>query len=130
MRITGTEATEAAIGGKPALNETEGSTAKAWRHQDRRIRAALSKNFGLKQLRTGQRAVIDRVLTAQNTLAVRPTGAGKSLCYQLPALLLAGRTVVVSPLIALMKDQCESLRARHRGRAGEQRRRCRVAACG
>jgi ATP-dependent DNA helicase RecQ len=121
--MTDTEATEAAIGGKPALAATEtatetaaeaaqGKTAKALRQKDRRIRAALTKNFGLKQLREGQRAVIDRVLAAQNTLAVMPTGAGKSLCYQLPALLLAGRTVVVSPLIALMKDQCESLRAR------------------
>jgi ATP-dependent DNA helicase RecQ len=54
--------------------------------------------------------VIERVLAGQPTLAVMPTGAGKSLCYQLPALLLRGRTVVVSPLIALMKDQCESLR--------------------
>jgi ATP-dependent DNA helicase RecQ len=56
--------------------------------------------------------VIERVLAGRPTLAIMPTGAGKSLCYQLPALLLEGRTVVVSPLIALMKDQCESLRER------------------
>ena len=66
--------------------------------------------FRITRLRPGQQAVIDRVLAGQSTLAVLPTGAGKSLCYQLPALLLEGRTVVVSPLIALMKDQVESLR--------------------
>jgi ATP-dependent DNA helicase RecQ len=77
----------------------------------RRVRTVLRETFGLSRLRPGQAAVMDRVLAGQPTLAVMPTGAGKSLCYQLPALLLEGRTVVVSPLIALMKDQCESLRA-------------------
>lgn len=76
------------------------------------MRRALRERFGLARLRPGQAAVIDRVLSGQATLAVMPTGAGKSLCYQLPALLLDGRTVVVSPLIALMKDQCEALRER------------------
>jgi ATP-dependent DNA helicase RecQ len=78
---------------------------------DPRIDQALKQRFGLKRLRPGQREVIDRVLAGRNTLAIMPTGAGKSLCYQLPALLLEGRTVVVSPLIALMKDQCEALQA-------------------
>ncbi|MCG2595787.1 RecQ family ATP-dependent DNA helicase [Ramlibacter sp. XY19] len=77
----------------------------------RRVRGVLRDTFGLPRLRPGQAAVIERVLAGQSTLAVMPTGAGKSLCYQLPALLLPGRTVVVSPLIALMKDQCESLHA-------------------
>ncbi|GKS98764.1 ATP-dependent DNA helicase [Acidovorax sp. SUPP3434] len=72
----------------------------------------LKKTFGLRELRAGQREVIDRVLQSENTLAVMPTGAGKSLCYQLPALMIEGRTVVVSPLIALMRDQCDSLRER------------------
>lgn len=75
-----------------------------------RVRTLLRETFGLSRLRPGQAAVIDRVLAGQPTLAVMPTGAGKSLCYQLPALLLQGRTVVVSPLISLMKDQCEALR--------------------
>ncbi|MDB5849084.1 MAG: recombinase RecQ [Rhodoferax sp.] len=90
----------------------EANRQKSARTLDRRIRGTLVKSFGLKHLREGQRAVIDRVLGGQNTLAIMPTGAGKSLCYQLPALLLPGKTVVVSPLIALMKDQCESLCAR------------------
>ncbi|RYY84151.1 MAG: DEAD/DEAH box helicase, partial [Comamonadaceae bacterium] len=77
----------------------------------RRVRTVLRETFGLTRLRPGQSSVIERVLAGQPTLAVMPTGAGKSLCYQLPALLLEGRTVVVSPLIALMKDQCESMRA-------------------
>ncbi|MDB5859777.1 MAG: recQ2 [Ramlibacter sp.] len=77
----------------------------------RRVRSVLRETFGLARLRPGQSTVIERVLAGQPTLAVMPTGAGKSLCYQLPALLLPGRTLVVSPLIALMKDQCESLRA-------------------
>jgi ATP-dependent DNA helicase RecQ len=76
----------------------------------RRLRETLRGVFGIDRLRPGQRAVIERVLGGESTLAIMPTGAGKSLCYQLPALLLSGRTVVVSPLIALMKDQCESLR--------------------
>ncbi|HEX2545616.1 MAG TPA: RecQ family ATP-dependent DNA helicase [Ramlibacter sp.] len=77
----------------------------------RRVRTVLRDTFGLSRLRSGQSAVIERVLAGENTIAVMPTGAGKSLCYQLPALLMEGRTVVISPLIALMKDQCESLRA-------------------
>jgi ATP-dependent DNA helicase RecQ len=76
----------------------------------RKLRQVLTQTFGLKRLRPGQQAIIDRVLQGKHTLAIMPTGAGKSLCYQLPALLLPGRTVVVSPLISLMKDQCESLR--------------------
>ena len=67
--------------------------------------------FGLERLREGQSSVIDRVLRGKHTVAVMPTGAGKSLCYQLPALMMPGCTVVVTPLIALMKDQCDKLRA-------------------
>ena len=75
-----------------------------------RVHQVLRDTFRIRQLRPGQRTVIERVLAGHNTLAIMPTGAGKSLCYQLPALLLPGRTLVVSPLIALMKDQVESLR--------------------
>ena len=75
------------------------------------IDTTLRKVFGLKKLRPGQLEVIERVLQGTSTLAVLPTGAGKSLCYQLPAMLLPGTTVVVSPLVALMKDQCDALRA-------------------
>ncbi|MES2990749.1 MAG: RecQ family ATP-dependent DNA helicase [Pseudomonadota bacterium] len=73
------------------------------------IRGALGRVFGLRELREGQEAVISRVLAGLPTLALMPTGAGKSLCYQLPAVLIAGRTLVISPLIALMKDQCDAL---------------------
>jgi ATP-dependent DNA helicase RecQ len=74
-----------------------------------KLRRVLARTFGLKRLREGQERVIARVLRGLPTLAVMPTGAGKSLCYQLPAMLIEGRTVVVSPLIALMKDQCDTL---------------------
>ena len=74
-------------------------------------RRLLKQVFGFQSLRPGQQRVIDRVLAGASTLAVMPTGAGKSLCYQLPALLLPGLTLVVSPLIALMKDQCDKLQA-------------------
>ena len=76
-----------------------------------KIQETLRKVFGLKGLRPRQLEVMQRALRGANTLAVMPTGAGKSLCYQLPALLLAGTTVVVSPLVALMKDQCDAMQA-------------------
>ena len=72
----------------------------------------LKNRFGLTGFRDGQQAVIDRLLAGKNVAAVFPTGGGKSLCYQLPSQLLVGTTVVVSPLIALMKDQCDALAAR------------------
>lgn len=70
---------------------------------------ALQQYFGLSDFREGQAETIQRVLNGQHTLLVMPTGSGKSLTYQLPALLLPGLTLVISPLIALMKDQVESL---------------------
>lgn len=74
-----------------------------------RIPQELRRRFGHARLRPGQQAVIERMLRGLSTLAVMPTGAGKSLCYQLPASLLPGLTIVVSPLIALMADQCAKL---------------------
>ena len=65
--------------------------------------------FGLSGFRPGQQEVINSIVGGRDTIAIMPTGAGKSLCYQLPALHLPGTTVVVSPLIALMKDQADKL---------------------
>jgi ATP-dependent DNA helicase RecQ len=73
---------------------------------------ALLPRFGLSTFRPGQREVISTVLAGKDCLCVMPTGGGKSLCYQLPALALDGLTLVVSPLIALMKDQVDQLLAR------------------
>ena len=73
------------------------------------IQRLLRSVFGVARLRTGQQEVIDSVLAGRDTLAIMPTGSGKSLCYQLPAALLPGATLVVSPLISLMKDQLEKL---------------------
>lgn len=70
----------------------------------------LKDNFGFKTFRSGQKEVISRVINGKNVLAVMPTGGGKSLCYQIPALVKPGITLVVSPLISLMKDQVDALR--------------------
>src|SRR3954451_14114227 len=72
----------------------------------------LAERFGFDAFRPGQERVVDALLAGRSALAVFPTGAGKSLCYQLPALLLDGMTIVVSPLIALMKDQIDFLASR------------------
>jgi ATP-dependent DNA helicase RecQ len=84
-------------------------TKTGQRAEWRKVERALRQVFGLDEFRPGQEAVIRAVVEGRDTLAVMPTGAGKSLCYQLPGLGKAGTTVVVSPLISLMKDQCEKL---------------------
>src|SRR5437762_13850507 len=73
------------------------------------VHRSLRESFGITHLHEGQQEVISRVLAGRDTLALMPSGAGKSLGYQLPALHLPGTTLVVSPLIALMKDQADKL---------------------
>src|SRR4029079_5633075 len=73
------------------------------------LRRTLTRVFKLDRFRPGQEDVIRAVMEGRDAIAVMPTGAGKSLCYQLPALHLPGMTLVVSPLIALMKDQVDKL---------------------
>ena len=72
---------------------------------------SLNTHFGYTKFRAGQREIIEAILARKNVFAVFPTGHGKSLCYQLPALMLTGITVVISPLISLMKDQVDALKA-------------------
>ena len=79
-------------------------------HPDTWISPLCSANdLGFAEFRPAQQQVIDKVMAGENVLAVMPTGSGKSLCYQLPALAFPGLTLVVSPLIALMKDQVDHL---------------------
>ncbi|NUN48060.1 MAG: ATP-dependent DNA helicase RecQ [Candidatus Brocadiae bacterium] len=101
--------------------------------------AELTRLFGYARFRPGQQPIVEALMSGRPALGILPTGGGKSLCYQLPALLLPGMTVVVSPLIALMKDQVDGLRARgiegvveiHSSLdPGEARRRLREAAAG
>src|SRR5829696_2148966 len=73
---------------------------------------SLREHFGFDNFREGQREVIESILAGKDVIVVMPTGSGKSLCYQLPAMILDGVTLVVSPLIALMKDQVDALQAR------------------
>src|SRR5678815_5275222 len=75
-------------------------------------RAALKEHFGYPAFRPGQEAAVESVLAGRDTLVVLPTGGGKSLCYQVPALILPKLTVVISPLISLRKDQVDALEAR------------------
>lgn len=75
------------------------------------LQDALKKYFGFSQFRGLQEKVIQSILEAQNTFVIMPTGGGKSLCYQLPALMCEGTAIVVSPLIALMKNQVDAIRS-------------------
>lgn len=76
------------------------------------LRALLEANFGFRTFRVGQQAIVEAAVAGRDILGVMPTGAGKSLTYQLPALAAAGLTLVVSPLLALMKDQVDALQRR------------------
>jgi ATP-dependent DNA helicase RecQ len=100
--------------------------------------SALQIHFGFPSFRAGQREAIEHALARRDALVVMPTGSGKSLCYQLPALLFDGTTLVISPLIALMKDQVDALTAANKPATfinstlapGEQRERLARLACG
>jgi len=76
------------------------------------IHQTLEKHFGFNEFKGGQAEVIKRIIGGQSAAAIFPTGSGKSLCYQLPALHLPNLTLVVSPLLALMQDQLDFLRAK------------------
>ena len=76
------------------------------------ILETLSRWWGYKEFRPGQREVIERVMEGKDTLALMPTGAGKSLIYQVPTMAREGLCVVVTPLVALMKDQVDNLHRR------------------
>src|SRR5688500_19139623 len=79
--------------------------------QELNIKDKLKEVFGYNQFRGTQEAIINNIINGNNTFVIMPTGAGKSLCYQLPALILPGTAIVISPLIALMKNQVDQLTA-------------------
>jgi ATP-dependent DNA helicase RecQ len=75
------------------------------------LHSGLKKHFGFSEFKGLQEEVIKNVVAGNNTFVIMPTGGGKSLCYQLPALIAEGTAIVVSPLIALMKNQVDAIRA-------------------
>ena len=108
----GDQAPGAGSGSEAAGRLRSGRILEALKKRSADPLAVLRRTFRLRSLRPGQREVIDSVLAGHDTLAIMPSGAGKSLCYQLPGLQMRGATVVVSPLIALMKDQSDKLEDR------------------
>lgn len=76
----------------------------------------LQKHFGYPSFKTGQKEVITSILSGRHTLAILPTGTGKSLCYQFPGLIFPGQVLIISPLLSLMQDQVEQFK-----RYGEKR---------
>lgn len=75
----------------------------------RREFEVLNNIFGYREFRKGQQEVIEKILSGKDTFCILPTGGGKSLCYEIPAYIFKGTTLVISPLISLMKDQVDNL---------------------
>ena len=78
---------------------------------DKEINKCLNDFFGFKKFKGRQEEAIKSLINGSNTFVIMPTGGGKSLCYQLPAILLDGIAIIISPLIALMKNQVDSIRS-------------------
>jgi ATP-dependent DNA helicase RecQ len=93
--------------------KTEHVEAAELTHQD--LQEALKSHFGFEKFKDRQAEIIQNVLEGNDTFVVMPTGGGKSLCYQLPALMMGGTALIISPLIALMKNQVDAIRAYHEG---------------
>src|SRR6185295_10772584 len=95
----------------PAVNgsKSNGGSAKSW-NGNVNLKNALHEYFGFDNFKGEQEKVIESVMMGRDTFIIMPTGGGKSLCYQLPAILLEGTAVIISPLIALMKNQVDAIR--------------------
>ena len=78
------------------------------------LHEALKENFGFDSFKSNQEAIIRTLLSGKDVFVLMPTGGGKSMCYQLPALLMEGTAIVISPLIALMKNQVDAIRNTNR----------------
>src|SRR5690625_7797567 len=81
--------------------------------QSKDLETRLNQHFQFDRFREGQKEIITDVMADKDVLGILPTGSGKSLCYQLPAMLLAGTTVVISPLISLMNNQVKQLKSKN-----------------
>src|SRR5581483_1714819 len=104
------------VGGAPATSSRNSGPGCDVKKAKQGALGRALRTFGVRHLRPGQREVIDNILAGRDTLAIMPSGAGKSLCYQAPALCLEGATLVISPLISLMKDQADKALEREEAR--------------
>src|SRR4051794_40760898 len=92
------------------LPQGRATMTQAARVDWRELKQVVREHFGFRRFRPGQERAVQAAMQGRDTIVIMPTGSGKSLCFQLPALALEGTTIVVSPLIVLMKDQTDSLK--------------------
>src|SRR5215211_1277830 len=94
----------------PTVKKNPGKKNKASSATTIDLNAALPEHFGFKDFKGDQKQIIESLLSGRDTFVIMPTGGGKSLCYQLPAMISEGVAIIVSPLIALMKNQVDLVR--------------------